>query len=148
MVVNHFHADCLGGLKAFHALGIPSYASKKTLALAEKDGVELPQIGYSKKKTLKLADEKVKLFYPGEAHTRDNSVAWMPAEKILFGGCMVKAVGAGKGNVADANEAAWPETVAKVRKKFNHAKWVIPGHGQAGGLELLDFTVQLFGGRP
>ncbi len=144
VVINHFHADCLGGLKAFHALGIPSYAGDMTRVLAEKDGVEIPKYGFAKRKTLKLSGEKVVLFYPGEAHTRDNSVGWMPDERVLFGGCMVKAVGAGKGNVADANEAAWPGTVAKVRKKFKNAEWVIPGHGQAGGVELLDFTVQLF----
>ena len=144
VVVNHFHEDCLGGLKAFHNRGIPSFAGSKTLELARKDGVEVPQHGFSKKKKMKLGGERVLLFYPGAAHTLDNTVAWMPGGKVLFGGCMVKSVGAGKGNVADADEAAWPKTVARVRKKFADAVWVIPGHGEAGGMELLDFTVLLF----
>lgn len=30
VVVNHFHADCLGGLRAFHAAGITSYSNELT----------------------------------------------------------------------------------------------------------------------
>ncbi|MFK7923616.1 MAG: subclass B1 metallo-beta-lactamase [Bacteroidia bacterium] len=145
IVVNHFHADCLGGLELFHERGIPSYAMEQTIALAKADSVSVPRIGMKTKSNLRLNGKKIKLYYPGEAHTKDNMVAWLPKEKLIFGGCMVKSVGAEKGNLADANVDAWSETIANVKARYPKAKWVIPGHGMYGGTELLDFTIELFG---
>jgi metallo-beta-lactamase class B len=144
VVVNHFHSDCLGGLKAFHAAGAKSYASRLTCTLAEQNSAVVPQIAFDKKMKIKIGDQEVICDYPGEAHTRDNIVTWIPEEKILFGGCMVKSVNAEKGNLADANEKEWTKTISKVKNKYKRAKIIIPGHGQAGGLELLDYTMQLF----
>ena len=83
-------------------------------------------------------------YYPGEAHTRDNIITWVPSERTIFGGCMVKSMNAGKGNLADANVNAWSDTVRKVKSLCPTATLVIPGHGDAGGTELLDFTIRLF----
>lgn len=148
VVVNHFHDDCLGGLDLFHQKGIPSYSGKMTQTLAEKDTVVVPQNGFKRRKKLRLSGEKIILFYPGEAHSKDNTVAWIPSEKVLFGGCMVKSLKSGKGNLADANVDAWPLTIKKVKEEFREAVWVIPGHGKAGGIELLDFTIKLFTENP
>lgn len=82
--------------------------------------------------------------YFGEAHTRDNIVAWIPSEKILFGGCLVKTLGSNKGNVADANEKEWSHTVAKVKDAFPKAKLVVPGHGKTGDTSVLGYTIRLF----
>src|SRR5688500_9043561 len=30
VIINHFHADCLGGLHTFHEAGIPSYSHERT----------------------------------------------------------------------------------------------------------------------
>src|SRR6476659_10025411 len=49
VVVNHFHEDCLAGLIIFHEAGIPSYASEKTIALAELNNYEAPKVGFKKK---------------------------------------------------------------------------------------------------
>ena len=57
---------------------------------------------------------------------------------------MVKSVGASKGNLADANVKEWANTIRKVKKAFPKAKYVIPGHGQYGNAELLDYTIELF----
>ncbi len=83
----------------------------------------------------------------GEAHTEDNIIAYIPSEKVLFGSCVVKSLRADKGNTTHANLFMWPETVKKVRKKYKIAEIVIPGHGQPGGLELLDYTIRLFSKR-
>lgn len=144
IVVNHFHADCLGGLDLLHEKGIPSYAMERTIALAKADSVSVPRVGVKTQSSLTLKGKKIKLYYPGEAHTVDNMVVYLPREKLIFGGCMVKSVGAGKGNLADANVEAWSETIANVKAKYPKAKWVIPGHGEYGGTELLDFTMELF----
>ena len=62
----------------------------------------------------------------------------------MFGGCLVKEVGAGKGNLEDANVATWPKTIRMLKAKYPDVKIVVPGHGKAGGAELLDYTVKLF----
>jgi metallo-beta-lactamase class B len=144
LVVNHFHKDCLGGLAAFHARGIPSYANRLTKQLAEKEGYVVPQNGFDHNYTLTIGKGKVENFFPGEAHTRDNIVSYLPAEQVLFGGCMVKALDANKGYLGDANTAAWSATIEKVKATYPHLKWVIPGHGDAGGTDLLDYTKELF----
>ncbi|MEM6800378.1 MAG: subclass B1 metallo-beta-lactamase [Bacteroidota bacterium] len=144
IVVNHFHNDCLGGLSVFHKANIPSWSTALTRELAAEDTEHLPQYTFKKRKTLRLGKEKIKLFFPGEAHTRDNMVAWLPHEKVLFGGCMLKSLKSGKGNLADANVTSWSQTVSKVKKKFGDAVWAIPGHGEFGGIELLDYTIEMF----
>ncbi|HMQ46373.1 MAG TPA: subclass B1 metallo-beta-lactamase [Saprospiraceae bacterium] len=144
IVPTHFHADCLGGLHAFHQHGIPSYAYQKTLELAAGQDATVPQNGFEGTRDLSVGQKKVQLAFVGEGHTRDNIVAYFPSEKILFGGCLIKALKAGKGHLADANVEAWPATVQRVKAQFGQAKMVIPGHGKVGDTALLDYTIQLF----
>lgn len=146
VVINHFHSDCLGGLSVFHDRGIPSYANARTpqlLALTHGD-FAVPQHVFEIESVIKVGDGNVISFFPGEAHTKDNIVTYIEDDGILFGGCMVKSLNAGKGNVADANMGEWSETINHVRQRFPTVKIVVPGHGDWGGQELLDFTIQLF----
>lgn len=144
VVPTHFHTDCLGGLDAFHKRKIPSYASNATIALARSNGTAVPQQGFDVSEKIKVGDREVFLEYLGEGHTRDNIVGYFPGDEIVFGGCLVKASGAGKGNLEDANTKAWPETVRKLKSRHPEVRMVIPGHGEAGGTELLDYTIKLF----
>lgn len=145
VVVNHFHTDCLGGLAAFHRHNIPSYANQLTLDLARAKGdVVVPQHGFDKTLVLTCGDRTVENRFLGEGHTRDNIVSYLPAEKALFGGCLVKTMNAGKGYLGDANTAAWSATVEQVKRTFPGIQFVVPGHGPTGGVELLDFTAKLF----
>jgi metallo-beta-lactamase class B len=146
IIVNHFHADCLGGLKAFHDEGIESWshALSPELLKVKKDTFEVPQKTFTEFVTLHVGGKKVECYYPGEAHTRDNIVAWVEEEKVIFGGCMVKAVNAGKGNLADANVGEWSRSIERVASRYPAAKIIVPGHGAHGGMELLKFTLELF----
>lgn len=144
VVVNHFHEDCLGTLAVFHQAGIPSYANSTTVALAKAEGFTIPTNGFDKATQLEVGGAPVDCWHPGEAHTIDNIVAWIPKEKTLFGGCMLKSVGATKGNLADANVETWSATIEAVKTKHPNLKWAVPGHGDSGGMELLDFTMDLF----
>ncbi len=145
VVINHFHADCLGGLGAFHRHKIPSYANQLTIELARENGdAVLPQNGFDKMLDLQCGDRLVQNRFFGEGHTRDNIVSYLPTEKALFGGCLVKSMNAGKGYLGDANTAEWSATVEKVKQAYPEVKFVVPGHGATGGMELLDFTYQLF----
>lgn len=147
IVINHFHGDCLGGLKAFHKRNIPSYANVKTLELAKKQQVEVPQNGFNSTQEFHLGNKTVINQFYGEAHTIDNIVSYIPSQNVLFGGCMIKEVGAGFGYLGDANTKEWSNTVTKVKKAMPHLKYVIPGHGKVGGIELLDYTAEKFKGK-
>jgi metallo-beta-lactamase class B len=143
-IPNHFHADCMGGLEYLQSKHIPSFANQQTIDIAQKKGLPLPDFGFRDSLKLYLNGKVIACYYLGAGHTKDNIVVWIPSEKILFAGCMVKEMKATtKGNIADADTNAWPTTIKKVMQKFPNAKIVIPGHGDAGGRELLQHTLNI-----
>ncbi|MBN8682728.1 MAG: subclass B1 metallo-beta-lactamase [Chitinophagales bacterium] len=144
IIPTHFHHDCLGGLKAFEQNNIPSYANVQTLELAKANNYTAPQNGFRDSLVLRVGVEKVTVKYFGEGHTKDNVVGYFPGENVMFGGCLVKTMNASKGYLGDANVAAWSETVEKVKRAYPDVKVVVPGHGDHGGKQLLDYTIQLF----
>lgn len=144
VVADHFHTDCLGGLAEFHAQNIPSYAHSLTLELAKRDGVTVPQNGFNDRLELTVGKRVVISEFFGEGHTVDNIVNYVPKDRILFGGCLIKAMDANKGYLGDANPEQWSTTVEAVKANYKKARVVIPGHGDYGGKELLDYTIQLF----
>jgi len=143
-VPNHWHDDCLGGLEYLHSIGVKSYANQMTIDLAKANGMPVPQHGFTDSLRLNLRGDIIECYYLGGGHTADNIVVWIPSEKILFAGCMVKDIHSkGLGNLSDAKLEEWYPTIQKVIAKFPDAKVVIPGHGQIGGKELLEHTSKL-----
>jgi len=144
VVVNHFHDDCLGGLKTFHEAKIESYANNLTLSLAKEDGMEIPKNGFNKTLEITIGKETVINTFIGEGHSKDNIVSYISGEKVLFGGCLIKELNAKKGYLGDANVNEWSNTVQKVKETYPDVKTIVPGHGKSGGKELLEYTIQLF----
>ncbi len=144
IVPTHFHADCLGGLGAFHAKKIPSFANKLTITLAQTAQSSVPKNGFEGRLELKIGRENVILEFMGEGHTKDNIIGYFPAENAMFGGCLIKELGASKGYLGDANVQAWSETVRKIKEKYPQTKTVVPGHGKPAGTDLLDYTIKMF----
>lgn len=144
VVTSHFHQDCLGGLGEFHTRNIPSFASFKTIELAQLHNNPMPQNGFGGSLEITVGQLTVLNQYLGEGHTVDNIVVYVPEKKVLFGGCLIKSMGAEKGYLGDANIKEWPQTVTAAKSKFGSAKIVIPGHGPPGNLDLLYFTIALF----
>lgn len=146
VVATHFHQDCIGGLDEFHQAGIASYAHEKTVKKLKESAHpdNLPQHAISDQTVLKLGEKNVILRYTGPGHSMDNIVAYYPAEQVLFGGCLVKALGAGKGNLSDAEVSSWTSTVEALEAAFPEAKIIVPGHGSVGDRELLQYTADLF----
>ena len=84
------------------------------------------------------------LSYEGGAHTKDNVVAWIPERKILFGGCAVKSVEAANiGYIKEADMKSWPMMLNQLLEKYSSAELVIPGHGNSGGLELIQHSIEM-----
>lgn len=144
VVPTHFHEDCLGGLDEFHKIGTNSIANIQTIKLLEGQNKNIPQNAVGNEFDLEVGNKKVFLNYFGEGHTKDNIVAYFPDEKTLFGGCLLKEMNATKGYLGDANVATWSETVTKLKTKYPDIQTVIPGHGERGGMELVDYTISLF----
>jgi metallo-beta-lactamase class B len=146
IIPTHFHEDCVGGLEKFNENNIPSYASNKTIALLKSKGriFSKPINGFDDSLVLNIGDKKIYINYFGEGHTRDNVIGYFPEDKVVFGGCLIKEMGAKKGNLEDANVAVWPETVRRLKRCYSETKTVIPGHGKSGGTELFDYTIKLF----
>lgn len=144
VVVHHFHNDCLGGLKVFEEARIPSYGLKQTRVLAKEHNMPIPSIGFEDSLKLKLHNNSVQIYYPGAGHSPDNIVTYFPQYQLLFGGCLIKEMGAGKGYLGDADTLTWPQSVRRVQRQFPEARWVVPGHGAIGDTSLLGYTRELF----
>ncbi len=146
-IPGHFHVDCLGGLTEIHRRGIRSLGAERTRELALASGVEAPREAFTKELALTVAGRRLLLLHPGPGHTADNIVVWIPDQRVLFGGCLVKSMDAlGLGYTADADVPAWPGTIRLLQARFPSARLVVPGHGLPGGVELLAHTLRLLAG--
>src|SRR5438093_3375272 len=81
---------------------------------------------------------KVEFHFFGWAHTRGDGFVYLPNEKIL---CTGDAVANGPYNyLGDGNSANWPAVIAKAQRL--DVTTVLPGHGPAGGKDVLSGQVQ------
>ena len=127
--------------------GIPSYAYEETIAIAGQKGLPRPEHGFADTLTLKLHALEARCVYLGGGHSTDGIFIWIPAEKLLFPGCMVKdGQATNLGNTEDADVRAWPVTMDKALAAFPEARIVVPGHGRPAGPELLRHTRDLAAG--
>lgn len=143
-VVTHSHYDRTGGIRALRARGIPVAGLALTAELARAAGEpapdSIPGLGSGPWRD----SAGFELLHPGAGHTRDNVVAYFPRQRVLLGGCLVKADTATTlGNVADADVPNWPRAVARVRAAYPEVRIVIPGHGALGGPSALAWTERL-----
>lgn len=144
VVPTHFHEDCLGGLGVVHTMGIVSIANQLTIELSADNEETSPLMGFDTEFFLPVGGQEVWMGHLGEGHTRDNIIGYIPDERIMFGGCLIKKVGASKGYVGDANLAEWSNTVRQIKSKFPETEIVVPGHGNWGDQQLFDYTIELF----
>lgn len=143
-IVTHFHADSMGGADVLTARGIPVLAHPKTAVIATDRGLPAPDPidGLLSSDAVELAT--VEVFYPGPGHSVDNIVVWVPSAQVLYGTCAVRSPDfPGKGNTADADVTNWPLAIRRVRSRYPEVAIVVPGHGPAGGVELLTHTIDV-----
>lgn len=141
-ISTHAHEDRVGGLRTLQARSIRCLGSRLTEALAVKNGH--PQFdGYVENGLGPYADI-LKVLMPGAAHAPDNICVYVPAQRILFGGCMVRPLEAtDMGNTADADLLHWPEAIRFLQHTVPAVCTVVPGHGRIGDAELLQHTLDL-----
>ena len=150
----HHHGDHAYGNSVWTALGATTIAHENVLREIEKyepkrwQGSKRPDVVALHKQTLEPpqktfrenpyviddGERRVELHHFGWAHTRGDGFVYLPKEKILATG---DAVTNGPwNNVADASIGNWPRVI-EAAQKLDVAQ-VMPGHGPAGGKEVLE----------
>jgi metallo-beta-lactamase class B len=148
-IVTHSHGDRAGGVPALTRRGIPVAALDLTIDKLRESIERRPRPLLTAAMPIHADPLGFEAFFPGAGHAADNIVVWLPGERVLFGGCLVKAESATElGNVADADLAAWPRAVQAVRDRYPTAAIVVPGHGPVGGPAALTRTLELLASRP
>jgi cyclase len=103
--------------------------AKKEYLEGKKVEMAMPSVLFNDKLTLDLGGQLVELHFVGKAHTQDNSIVWLPKEKILF-----------------ADDLLFVELHPTADKRSDVANWqrilrnlaswspvsVVPGHGVFG----------------
>ena len=87
---------------------------------------------------LKDSTREVRFYFYGWAHTRGDGFVYLPKEKVLCTGDAV--VNGPYNNTSDANIGNWPSVVRSAQRL--EVQYVLPGHGESGGKELLEGQAQ------
>ncbi|HTP34492.1 MAG TPA: MBL fold metallo-hydrolase [Candidatus Acidoferrales bacterium] len=87
---------------------------------------------------LKDSTREVRFYFYGWAHTRGDGFVYLPKEKVLCTGDAV--VNGPYNNTSDANIGNWPSVIRSAQRL--EVQYVLPGHGESGGKELLEGQAQ------
>lgn len=144
-IITHAHEDRIGGIDTLLENKIDTRSTMLTAELAEENGFKKPTPSLDSDSNIKIGNVAIEVFYPGGGHSADNIVVWLPKDKVLFGGCIIKDMNSkGLGSTTDADMEQWPISLGKLLEKYSDAEVVIPGHGKFGGIELIKHTLDLF----
>lgn len=142
-ISTHSHQDRAGGIGYLNSQGIATTVSETTQKILAKNAKPIAKNTFGGTQYI-MKTNLVEVYDLGAGHTEDNLVVWLPAQKILFGGCLIKSLNSSVlGYTAEAEMQAWPLTVAKVQAQFPQVKMVVPGHGKVGDKALLTHTIAL-----
>lgn len=142
-ISTHFHDDRTAGIELLNSKSVPTYASKLTNSLLKKAG-KAEALNSFNHHDFWLVKDQIEVFYPGAGHSQDNVVVWLPNQKVLFGGCLIRAKETSSlGNKSDAVIKAWSVSAENLQSKYGNASLVIPGHGNVGDISLLEHTRKL-----
>jgi glyoxylase-like metal-dependent hydrolase (beta-lactamase superfamily II) len=90
-------------------------------------GLTWPNVVFHKQMTLWLGSREVQIIHAGRGHTKGDTIAWLPKERVLFSGDLVE-YGATP-YCGDAHFTDWPGTLDRVAS-FG-AQALVPGRGEA-----------------
>ncbi|MDZ7814111.1 MAG: MBL fold metallo-hydrolase [Ideonella sp.] len=152
VLMSHYHAVRVLGAEGYRAEGLEHIiASQDTRDLiverGEQDkaseigrfprlfqnvesvpqGMTWPTITFSGKMTLWLGKLEVQLLQLGRGHTKGDTVAWLPQEKVLFSGDLVEFDATPY--AGDAYFQDWPQTLANIAAL--KPEKLVPGRGAA-----------------
>jgi glyoxylase-like metal-dependent hydrolase (beta-lactamase superfamily II) len=109
-------------------------AKRQDVRDLHQDNVERPKQTFRGSRfVLKDATREVAFLHLGWGHTEGDGYVWLPKERVLSTGDA--AVNGPRNKLWDANLANWPRVLAKAMQL--QPLFVLPGHGDAGGVEIL-----------
>lgn len=142
-LVTHSHGDRVAGVDVLKAHGIKVFAHPLTQQLTLEYGLPVPDNTFQSlaEPGATVAFGKLTVLFPGAAHAMDNLMVWLPAERILFAGCAVRAIASNSaGNTTHGDTRSWLDVLKDVGRRYKSAEIVVPGHGEPGGIELISHT--------
>jgi glyoxylase-like metal-dependent hydrolase (beta-lactamase superfamily II) len=90
-------------------------------------GLTWPNVVFHQRMTLWLGEREVQIIHAGRGHTKGDTIAWLPKEKVLFSGDLVE-YGATP-YCGDAHFTDWPGTLGRLASFGPQA--LVPGRGEA-----------------
>ena len=148
VVLSHYHAVRVLGASAYGADQIIASQDTRDLIVerGEQDykseyerfprlfqavdsipGLTWPNITFKGEMTVWMGKTEVKLLQLGRGHTKGDTVAWLPAEKVLFSGDLVEYNATPY--TGDAYLTDWPQTLDRLAALG--AERLVPGRGDA-----------------
>src|SRR5690242_1641524 len=148
VLLSHYHAVRVMGAAAYKAEHI--IASQGTLELirerGEADfksevqrfprlfrnvesvpGLTWPTLVFDRSLTLFLGKTEVQIMHIGKGHTKGDTIAWLPKEKVLFSGDLVEE--GATPYCGDAQLQDWPATLDRLSAL--RPQRLVPGRGEA-----------------
>jgi glyoxylase-like metal-dependent hydrolase (beta-lactamase superfamily II) len=151
VIDTHFHPDHSFGNQIWSDEGAVVVAQAGTLDELEKSGaadwdlsaksrpdvaasrLKLPSLVYTDLLVFDDGRHRVELRWAGIAHTRGDTLVWLPKERILFTGDV--CVNGSFNYVHDSDIGEWIKALEAAKKLG--AQKVCPGHGPMGGPEII-----------
>lgn len=151
VVDTHFHPDHSFGNQIWADEGAVPVAQVAALEELERSGaaawalsaktrpdvaasrLKLPSLTYTDALVFSDDRHRVELHWPGVAHTRGDTLVWLPRERILFTGDV--CVNGSFNYLHDSNISEWIKVLESAKKLG--AEKVCPGHGPMGGPEVI-----------
>ena len=90
-------------------------------------GLTWPTLVFDRELTIWLGSREVKIMHLGAGHTKGDTVAWLPKEKVLFSGDLVEE--GATPYCGDAHLQDWPATLDRLAAL--KPKRLVPGRGEA-----------------
>jgi glyoxylase-like metal-dependent hydrolase (beta-lactamase superfamily II) len=162
VVLSHYHAVRVLGASAYQAREI--IASRATYEMIRERGKEdmaseigrfprlfrgaeaipgltWPTMTFDRELTIWMGRLEVRLIHVGAGHTRGDTIAWLPSQKVLFSGDLVE-YNAGI-YTGDAHLQEWPDSLEKLRAL--RPERLVPGRGPAlvtaaDSIKAIEFT--------
>ncbi|MCF6525447.1 MBL fold metallo-hydrolase [Streptomyces sp. JJ36] len=151
LVNTHPHGDHTFGNSRFadHAVILAHEATRAEMDLAQLHltglwpdvcwgalSVELPTVTFREPVTLHLGAVRAELRHLGVAHTTNDTVVWLPEQRVLFAGDLVMN---GVTPFCLTGSVAGSLEVTRRLRELG-PRVIVPGHGPVGGPGLLDTT--------
>ena len=146
LIITHHHLDKMAGVDVMEFEGAQVFTHPLTPIKAVNSGYPVPNTSVAALKDPKSRTKvgTVEIAYPGAAHAEENLVVYVPAQKILYGGCAIKGAEANSmGNLSDADVKTWPTSLNWIKATYPQTKTVVPGHGKGADLSLIDKTLAM-----